>query len=218
MEHVAVLLARLTLGVMWTTAGVAKLANPSSSRRAVETLGPVRGVPAAMAAWLLPCVELVLGVLLLVGQWIRLAGAASVVLLLALNLVMAVALLQGKRVQCNCFGQLAEAFVTWGSVWRNTALLGAALTVVLVHSDYLALYRWVRGVAGRPGEPSLADLPPLLFVWMSAVLGVMLVAALLGTGAAMARAEGGPGTDLPEAQWLRRLLGGQQQPRPQGRS
>jgi len=46
MVHVAVLIARLTLGGMWLIAAVAKLASPASTSRAVEEFGFLQGRPA----------------------------------------------------------------------------------------------------------------------------------------------------------------------------
>ncbi len=119
---------------------------------------------------------------------------------------MATALLQGRQIRCNCFGQLGDAYVSWGSVARNVALVGLAIVPLVVSSDYVALHRLLGPGLVRGDEPPLSELPPVLLAWVAAVLGAALVAALWRSGVGMARSEGGPADDLPETQWIRRLL------------
>lgn len=111
MMHVVVLLARFTLGGMWITAALAKLASPVPRSQAVEEFGFVHGRPAQILGLALPYMELTLGLLLVTGEGIRVAAVASAFLLVAFSVAMLAILLQGRRVRCNCFGQLGDAYV-----------------------------------------------------------------------------------------------------------
>ncbi len=67
MLHVAVLIARLTLGAMWILAACAKLGNPEARGPAIEVFGFARGRAAHMLGLVLPYIELTLGILLVAG-------------------------------------------------------------------------------------------------------------------------------------------------------
>ena len=80
---------------------------------------PAAVVPAAAAAAV--GLEVVCGVLLIVG--LRTRAAATVVMLLLLVFIGALtqALLRGINLSCGCFGGAEQA--TWGTVARDVALL-----------------------------------------------------------------------------------------------
>lgn len=206
MADVAVLIARLTLGGIWMIAGLAKLASRESRGQMVEAFGMLRGRPAQAVGLALPYMELSLGLLLLSGEWVATASISSAVLLTVFSVAIAINLIQGRRVQCNCFGQLGHAYISKGLLARNAALLGLAAVPLLVESDYLALHRLFAGGAVHPDEPALTELAPLLLIWMAAVLGWALVASVWSAAVAVASAVDGPAEHLPETRWIRRII------------
>jgi len=165
------LVARLVLAAVFAVAGVAKLADPAGSRRAVGEFG----VPRALAGPLgtaLPVMELAVAVALLpaVSAWWAAIGA--LVLLAAFIATIAVNLARGRQPDCHCFGQLHSAPAGGSTLARNGVL--AALAGFIV---------W-RG-ASDPG-PSvvqwLAALPPAQTVTI--ILGIAVL-ALLALGASL---------------------------------
>jgi uncharacterized membrane protein YphA (DoxX/SURF4 family) len=206
MTHILALFARLTLGSMWIAAGAAKLAAADQNRRSVEEFGVARGRTAQFLGAALPLVEITLGILLLAGVSVRVVTTVSALFLTTFAVLMVVSLRQGKRVHCNCFGQLGAGTVSWGSVGRNIALLGVSLLPLFAPSDYLTLDRLIYGNSLSLGEPPLADLLPLLLTWIAMALAVVLLTAVWGTVANMARTEGGPADELPETHLVRRLM------------
>lgn len=104
MNRALATLARLLLGGVWLWAGLAKVTDLDGSVRAVRAyeLLPEAVVPALGAA--LPLVEILLGVLLVVGAFVRPAAIASAVLMAAFVVGIASAWARGLRIDCGCFG------------------------------------------------------------------------------------------------------------------
>lgn len=96
----------------------------------------------------LPGVELLTGVLLLLGVWAE-ASAAIVAALLSLFIVaLSQALLRGIDLRCGCFG--GADLATWGTVVRDAVLLVPAVGVT-----FWGPGRW--SLSGRISGQSSAD-------------------------------------------------------------
>jgi hypothetical protein len=171
----------------------------------VEELGLLRGWSARAFGIALPFIELSLGLFLVAGVGIRVAATLSTVLLVAFTVSMMVSLIQGRKVRCNCFGQLGSTYVSLGSVARNASLLALAGLCLVDTPDYLAVTRLLAGIPLRPDEPVIAELPPLILIWLTIVLIAILISAVRSTGTKIACVEGGPADDLPEVRWIRRF-------------
>lgn len=99
-----VTLARLVVGGVWIGAGYTKIIDVGASVRAVRAyqLLPEAVVPALGAT--LPVVEILLGVLMVLGAFVRVAAVASAVLMAAFVVGIASAWARGLRIDCGCFG------------------------------------------------------------------------------------------------------------------
>lgn len=123
-------LSQLLLAVVFAVAGIAKLADRTSTRGAIEGFGiPPRA--ARVGAGLLPVVELAIAAALLTAPTARWGAAAAVVMLAIFSLAIARVLRSGSAPDCNCFGGLTQTEVGRGSLIRNL-LLGALATLILV--------------------------------------------------------------------------------------
>jgi uncharacterized membrane protein YphA (DoxX/SURF4 family) len=208
MSPFATLLARLLLATVWLTAGFSKLAQDGQSRsEAIEDFHVLPRSAAQMFGIMLPWIELSLGALLLIGMWLPYAAGVSAVLLVLFSLAISINLLKGRDVECNCFGQLGQARISWAAVARNVALLAAALWILLVPSDYFSVDGWKAGVGLRAGHPPIIDFVPVLLLLGAGLLAWALGAAAWAVAGLVARADDGPAVSLPERQHLRRWLG-----------
>jgi len=123
-----VLVARVVLAAALLVAAAAKLARREQT---AETLRQF-GVPAALSApgaVILPLVEAVVGVLVLPAATARAAGAAALILLAVFTIGVVRVIRSGEQVECNCFGALSSAPVSWTTVSRNGVLGALALLV-----------------------------------------------------------------------------------------
>jgi uncharacterized membrane protein YphA (DoxX/SURF4 family) len=99
------LVLRIGMGLMFVYAAWTKLREPwiqvAMTVEAYQLLPPWA---VEVVARTLPWGELLLGVWLLVGKWLRLASLASTGLLLAFIVVLTRSYLKGMQIDCGCFG------------------------------------------------------------------------------------------------------------------
>ena len=135
--------ARLVLGAVLLVAGAAKVADPQASVAAVRAYELLPGGWVTVVGWGLPFLELVLGVLLLVGIAVRPAALATAVLMAAFVAAVGSAAARGLSIDCGCFGgggpvppgQTAYA----AEIARDLALLAGAIWLVARPQSRLSL-------------------------------------------------------------------------------
>lgn len=98
------LLARLFLGIVLVVAGALKVGHPLTSQRAVQAYDIM---PLALAGWVglaLPFLEIVLGVLLVLGLFTRPVAVVATLLMVAFVIGISQAWARGLTIDCGCFG------------------------------------------------------------------------------------------------------------------
>jgi uncharacterized membrane protein YphA (DoxX/SURF4 family) len=98
------LVARLFLGLVLIYAGFSKVGRPLTSQRAVQAY---EIFPMDLAGWIglaLPFLEIVLGILLVLGLFTRVAAVVSTVLMVAFIIGISQAWARGLTIDCGCFG------------------------------------------------------------------------------------------------------------------
>lgn len=127
--------ARMLVGGVWLVAAVLKIPDLPSSVRAVRAyqLLPEAVVPAV--GYALPVVELMVGILLLVGLAVRPSAVVSAVLFVAFIVGISAAWARGLQIDCGCFGGGGyDANATDKYPWeiaRDLGLLFASLWLVV---------------------------------------------------------------------------------------
>ncbi|MEO7422037.1 MAG: MauE/DoxX family redox-associated membrane protein [Ornithinibacter sp.] len=96
--------ARLFLGVVLIWAGAAKIGHPLTSQRAVQAYEILPDSIANPVGLALPFIEVVLGVLLVLGLFTRIAAAGGTLLMVAFIIGIAQAWARGLTIDCGCFG------------------------------------------------------------------------------------------------------------------
>ena len=117
--------ARLLLALVFGVAGLAKAADTAGFRRTLVAFGVPDGLAAPLGR-ILPFVEVLaaLALLPLASAW---WGAVLALLLLStFSAAIAMNLARGQTPECNCFGQLHSAPLSWSVFARNVALAGVA--------------------------------------------------------------------------------------------
>jgi uncharacterized membrane protein YphA (DoxX/SURF4 family) len=141
------LVVRLLLGLVFVYASLDKIATPAAFARIVyqwQVLGPVA---ANVVAVTLPWVELLAGLLLVVGAWKRDAAAVVAVLLVVFVVAAVFVLARGIDVDnCGCTSVAAAGTApSWPPAWmrgvgwylitRNLVMLAGALLLVFVEPE-----------------------------------------------------------------------------------
>ena len=98
------LLARLILGVVLVVAGGLKVTSPPVSARAVRAFQILPYDFAGYVGYALPVVEILIGLLLVVGLFTRLSAAVGGLLMLAFIIGISSAWIRGLSIDCGCFG------------------------------------------------------------------------------------------------------------------
>lgn len=140
--------ARVVLAVVWTWAGLAKMADPDVAARAVRAYDLAPEGLVKPIAWGLPFVEVALAVLLLLGLATRATAWVSAGLFLAFVVMIGSAWARGLSIDCGCFGgggasAAADAAQYTQEIGRDLLFLGLALLVALGPPSPLSLDRSV---------------------------------------------------------------------------
>ncbi len=96
--------ARLVLGGVFIVAGGLKVTTPEASAKATQAYQVLPHDLAAYVGYALPTVEVVLGLLLLLGLFTRTAAIITSVLLVVFIAGIAQAWARGLNIDCGCFG------------------------------------------------------------------------------------------------------------------
>lgn len=151
------LVARVGLGLTMVTAGLLKLPDPGEAVRGVRAyrLLPETVVPAV--AFGLPALEVLLGLLLVVGLFSRLVAGAVGAILVMFIAAIASAWARGLSIDCGCFGgggDVAPGQTRYvEEILRDIGLFLLAALIVRWPVSPLSVDGWMRGPA-RDQEPA----------------------------------------------------------------
>lgn len=98
------LLARLFLGIVLVVAGFAKVGRPLTAQRAVQAYEIMPQGLAGYVGLALPFLEIVLGILLVLGLFTRPVAIVSTLLMVAFVVGISQAWARGLTIDCGCFG------------------------------------------------------------------------------------------------------------------
>ncbi len=96
--------ARLVLGGVWIAAGLLKIGDPAENVRAVRAYELLPETLVQVVGYSLPLLEILVGVLLLVGLATRWMAILSAVMLVAFIIGISSAWARGLSIECGCFG------------------------------------------------------------------------------------------------------------------
>jgi uncharacterized membrane protein YphA (DoxX/SURF4 family) len=139
---------RVVLGGVFVWAGASKVGDLAGSVRSVHAYQLSSYDVSVVVGSTLPFVEIVAGLLLVIGLATRLATAVTAMLLAAFTVGIASAWIRGLSIDCGCFGGGAELAAgqspKYGvEIARDLALLAVAALLVLWPTTAWSLDGWV---------------------------------------------------------------------------
>jgi len=150
---VVTLLVRLGLSAVWLVSGLLKISDPGQTYLAVQAYDVLPGSMVSPVATALPLVEIVLGLLLLVGLLTRLAGVAAVLLVLVLLAAITQAWVRGLTIDCGCFGgggEVDQGQTNYGwEILRDLGFLVLACWLALRPRSAVSVDGWIRAGGGE---------------------------------------------------------------------
>ena len=137
------LVARLVVGGVWLTAGALKLTDPNGSIAAVRAYELLPTAVVEPVGYLLPPLEIVVGLALVLGVLTRGAAFVSGLLFVAFIVGIASVWARGMEIDCGCFGgggadPDASASYPW-EIARDVGLLAMSAYLVWLPRSRLAL-------------------------------------------------------------------------------
>lgn len=102
MDESVGLLIRLVFGTMFLAAGSYKLSDLGEFADAIKLYQLIPGVTAGAVARMVAVTEASLGVILLLGAAISVAGWVGSALLIVFAIAMAINLIRGRQIPCGC--------------------------------------------------------------------------------------------------------------------
>jgi uncharacterized membrane protein YphA (DoxX/SURF4 family) len=145
---------RVGLGGLFCLAAFKKLQDPQSFAEAIKGFRVVDhnqlGSLISTGAFVIPWVEMIAGVLLILGLWSRASALAIGLALLAFIAGLVSVIARGIDASCSCFGDLnlfCSSAVGWCQVIRNLLLMVPAAYLVWRGGGLVALDRFA---ARRP--------------------------------------------------------------------
>ncbi len=128
-------LVRVGLGAVWIIAGAVKVSDPAQSVAAVRAYQLLPDTLAQLVGWALPYLEILLGVVLVIGLFTRWAALLSGLLQTAFIVGLLAAWGRGLSIDCGCFsagGQVAPGATSYlPDLARDIVFLLAAAWLVV---------------------------------------------------------------------------------------
>jgi uncharacterized membrane protein YphA (DoxX/SURF4 family) len=130
---------RLVIGGLFIYASLDKIAHPEAFARAIANykITPYWGVN--IIALVLPWVEMVAGLALVLGIWVRGSSFVFTAMIIVFIGAMAQAALRGIDTHCGCFSVDAGEKVGLLSVGRDIAMLVACVMILAFDNDPVGL-------------------------------------------------------------------------------
>ena len=140
------LLARLYLGVVFVYACLHKIADPGAFAIDVATYQLVPLPLVNLLALVLPWVELLGGVLIIIGFRVRAAALLLAAMMVVFMVALGWALAKGLDMSCGCFASSGQADpISYRTMLRDSGWLLLALYVLVFDRRPLGLDRWLAG-------------------------------------------------------------------------
>lgn len=148
------LATRLALGGIFLFAGVAKLSGLAEFVNLVEEYMILPDTLTQTFAFLLPGVEIALGLLLVLGIFLRSSASVSILVIISFIAAKSFALYKGLEIPCGCFGPIGGIPLQLSSVSLalDVVLLALGFQILFHRGEFLALGPWLRQKAAGIAE------------------------------------------------------------------
>ncbi len=129
--------ARILIGFVFVIAAVSKVADPANFAKSIIAYELLPYGIINSIALVLPWLEMVCALFLIFGIRTKASAALVFTMLTVFTMAIVIATLQGKDLECGCFGD--DTKVGWPKVAENTAFILVSLYVFLFPHSRFAL-------------------------------------------------------------------------------
>jgi len=128
---------RVVLGIVFIYASLDKIQYPADFAIAVQNYRLIPDVLTNLVAIILPWVELVCGICLFVGFFLRESASIISSLIIVFIIVLVSALIRGLDINCGCYGM--ETQISWGRILEDIGLLFMAAYITFFPGSQLSI-------------------------------------------------------------------------------
>jgi len=133
---------RLAVGITFVYAAVDKIIHPDQFARIIYNYHQVPGQLINIFALFLPWVELITGVLVIVGYWEKAATVMIGGMLVMFIIALSMALVKGVNIECGCFSTTSKAKgPVKDLIFRDVLLLLSCGVILWAKQSWLAIER-----------------------------------------------------------------------------
>ena len=134
-NHWLLLTARVILSLVFIFAGIEKISDPESFAVAIINYRIFPIFTVNLIAIILPWLELIAGLLLLLGISIKENSAIILTLMSVFTLLIIAAVLRGLDIECGCFGTSDSREVGILKIFENLFLILLSIQLLLFSSE-----------------------------------------------------------------------------------
>ncbi len=133
---------RLAVGITFVYAAVDKIIHPDQFARIIYNYHQVPGQLINIFALFLPWVELITGILVIVGYWEKAAVVMIGGMLVMFIIALSMALVKGVNIECGCFSTTSKAKGPIKDlIFRDILLLLSCGVILWAKKSWLAIER-----------------------------------------------------------------------------
>lgn len=126
---------RFILGLVFVFAGIEKIAAPNAFFTSIMNYQIFGAFLSNIISVVLPWIELITGILLIFGVFLKENLTIYMVLLIVFNLLVISAMIRGLNIDCGCFGEGGNIKVGFSKLAENFGLFFIALYLFLNVND-----------------------------------------------------------------------------------
>lgn len=135
------LVSRFGLALIWLASGVSKMLDPMAFRQSIVAYEMFSPAVVDFIAMTLPPVELVLGLFLLVGLFLRPVAAVTALIMVGFVIGLASAWMRGLNIDCGCFSSGDGGSSSLGlAIVRDVLFIAMAVWTLLFPYRKFALH------------------------------------------------------------------------------
>ena len=137
------LMSRIVLGGIMLFAGIVKLPNIDTLIWEIEQYQILPTSMAVAYGYILPPLEIILGILLISGIYIRFTAIGSTLVVLSFTIAKVSALVRGLDIDvCPCFGP-AVPLLLLNSLAIDFVMLALEVPLLIIRKEYLSIGAWL---------------------------------------------------------------------------
>jgi uncharacterized membrane protein YphA (DoxX/SURF4 family) len=129
---------RIILGFVFIYAGVEKTVEPEMFANSISNYKLIPELLVNFIAITLPWIELVTGILLVFGVWVKENSMIICTLLLMFIIMIVISLIRGLNIECGCFGTVGGTRIGLSKIIENILLLAIGGHLTKYGSTFLS--------------------------------------------------------------------------------